>query len=129
VVTVPGPVPESYPNDEDGLDYIDGSDLPAGGAGTNDDVEVLPSASPPGVNDFVADIGSSNPAAAPTDWDRPLDLGSATRVGRKRRVYYTQRSCDCGQVLTEAEQADSDSAVCCTRPGCETEWVSCSILF
>lgn len=127
MVPGPGPIPESYPSDDEDLDYIDSSELPDGGSGVDSDSEVPSAASPPGVDDFVADArsSSSTAVAAPADWDRPLVPGQATRAGRKRRVYDTQYGCDlCGKVVTEAERADSELAVRCTMVGCETEWVS-----
>ncbi|KAJ7883217.1 hypothetical protein B0H14DRAFT_3433082 [Mycena olivaceomarginata] len=121
MVPGPGPIPESYPSDDEDLDYIDSSELPDGGSGVDSDSEVPSAASPPGVDDFVADAGSSSSTAvaAPADWDRPLVPGQATRAGRKRRVYDTQYGCDlCGKVVTEAERADSELAMgtnCQTR--------------
>ncbi|KAJ6608188.1 hypothetical protein B0H10DRAFT_1955646 [Mycena sp. CBHHK59/15] len=125
MVPEPGPIPELYPSDDEDLDYIDGSELPDSGSGVDSDSEVPPAASPPGVDAFVADAGSSSSTvvAAPADWDRPLVPGQSTRAGRKHRVYDTQYGCDlCGKVVTEAERADSELAVHCSMAGCETEW-------
>ncbi|KAK7013773.1 hypothetical protein R3P38DRAFT_2545697 [Favolaschia claudopus] len=121
----PGPVPESYPSDcDDELEYI-GDDrelarLPV----DNDDDETLPSTIPPGPSEFVADVeAAANSVPAQEGWERTLIPGQSTRIGRKRRVYETQGPCECGEILTEAERSDLDSAVRCTKAGCETEWV------
>ncbi|KAJ7806205.1 hypothetical protein B0H14DRAFT_3484265 [Mycena olivaceomarginata] len=48
MVPAPGPIPESYPSDDEDLDYIDSSELPDGGSGVDSDSEVPSAASPPG---------------------------------------------------------------------------------
>ncbi|KAJ6554087.1 hypothetical protein B0H10DRAFT_1967992 [Mycena sp. CBHHK59/15] len=73
---------ELYPSDDEDLDYIDGSELPDSGSGVDSDSEVPPAASPPGVDAFVADAGSSSSTvvAAPADWDRPLVPGQSNEI-------------------------------------------------
>ncbi|KAK7059535.1 hypothetical protein R3P38DRAFT_3167963 [Favolaschia claudopus] len=92
----------------------------------NTDTETPPSALPPASNEFVADAPDeptpSTSSGAAAGWDRPLLPGPATRIGRKRRVYETQGTCECGNILDDVERANSALAIRCAKAGCETEW-------
>ncbi|KAK6984091.1 hypothetical protein R3P38DRAFT_2663109 [Favolaschia claudopus] len=120
----PGPIPESYPPDNtEEPEYSDASNQID--QLTADDVEIPPGTVPPGSNQFVADLDSSTSldAGGSAGWERRLIEGQATRIGRKRRVYEAESTCDCGQILTDDERSDADVSIQCSKAGCETEWV------
>ncbi|KAJ7669936.1 hypothetical protein DFH06DRAFT_1179602 [Mycena polygramma] len=122
-VAAPGPIPQSYPPDDDldayELEYADGSELrPAERAAILDcadtDSELLPADTPPGSGDFVADNAHV---------DEDVIQMPTTRSGRKRRVYETESGlCDCGVAVDESEREDSMRSICCSKGDCETGW-------
>ncbi|KAF8214408.1 hypothetical protein K438DRAFT_1750456 [Mycena galopus ATCC 62051] len=123
----PGPIPTSYNNDLDDLEYIDDSNpLPGSHEDVEEDSEILPAAEPLGVDTFVTDTDSSitGDSAVPASWDCMLVPGQATRAGQKCRVYETKQGCECGDVLTDAE-----CTIHCIKAGCETEWASLMTTF
>ncbi|KAJ7919414.1 hypothetical protein B0H13DRAFT_1868504 [Mycena leptocephala] len=89
-----------------------GSELPEE-LSTDDKFEVPAAVDPPVYEDLGADSGHRDDA---------LVGGVAMCSGRKHCVYDTQAACDCGEPVTEAQRTDSESAVRCTKMGCETEW-------
>jgi hypothetical protein len=116
-VEAPGPIPEYYPSDEeDALEYMPGSELPEE-LSTDDEFEAPAAVYPPVYEDLGAESGHRDDAPAFVD-------KVTTCSGRKHRVYNTQAACDCSEPVTEAQRADSESAIRCTKMGCETEWVS-----
>ncbi|KAJ7888255.1 hypothetical protein B0H13DRAFT_2533582 [Mycena leptocephala] len=70
-------------------------------------LKYMPGMDPPVFDDLAADAGHRDDIPA-------LINGVSTRSGCKRRVYDTQAACDCGEIVTEDQRADSACAVRCT---------------
>ncbi|KAK7029238.1 hypothetical protein R3P38DRAFT_2771150 [Favolaschia claudopus] len=111
----PGSIPESYPSENDDNEQRGREFLTADMISLllDTDTETPPSALPPTSGEFIADATEASAPSlslgAGADWDRPL-------------MPETQGTCECGNILDEAERADSALAIRCAKAGCETEW-------
>ncbi|KAJ7140343.1 hypothetical protein C8R46DRAFT_1320170 [Mycena filopes] len=126
----PGPVPASYPHEDDeALEYLDGSEVPQSRrqleiAALEAELQHFEVENPPPADlEALQTTPATSSNTLQHDWELPFTAGSTTRVGRQRRVRAAAiGTCDCGEMVSEAERKNLELVVQCTRAGCETEW-------